>query len=229
MKKQLNSDVFIEHTDSYVHLSFAQNHKVLSSAILNGGVTTAKHILNKRVPKQGEYAESPRASLLNYVKQQAWDGGCIGMMTAASMESLRVASESEQGIELSVLVTAGLSNARRIGDYAEYRNMLSSPQEVGTINLIVVTSAVMTDAALAEAAMIATEAKVAALYDAGVKSPISQKVATGTGTDTVAIACCVGQENIQYCGKHVLFGEMLGRLAYQAVMSSISWDVENIS
>jgi adenosylcobinamide hydrolase len=33
-----------------------------------------------------------------------------------------------------------------------------------------------------------------------------------------------GPELISYCGKHVLFGEILGRLVMEAVSSSIAWE-----
>jgi len=148
------------------------------------------------------------------------------MMTAASMDSLRVEKETVQGVELVVLATTGLSNPRRVGDRAEYRKISTQSQRPGTINIIVITSAILTDAAMVEALLIVTEAKAAALQDAVIKSPISNKIATGTGTDSVAIASGHGPEMVSYCGKHVLFGEKLGRMVNSAVTSSIAWELE---
>jgi len=85
----------------------------------------------------------------------------------------------------------------------------------------------LTDAASIEAILIITEAKAAALQDAKIISPISNKIATGTGTDSVAVVSGHGPETISYCGKHVLFGEILGRLVMETVASSIAW--ENMS
>ncbi len=144
-------------------------------------------------------------------------------MTAASMDSFRLTQETVQGIEMAVLVTSGLSNHRRVGDRAEYRKMVTEPKEIGTINIIVMTSAKLTDAAMVEALLIVTEAKTAVLHDANITSPVSGKMATGTGTDSVAVVSGHGSETVGYCGKHVLFGEVLGRMVIETVAASIAW------
>jgi len=148
------------------------------------------------------------------------------MMTAASMDSFRMAKKSEQGIDIAVLVTSGLSNPRRVGDLAEHRSMTTSSTKVGTINIVIVTSAILTGAASVEALLIATEAKSAALQEAGIKSPVSNLLATGTGTDSVAIISGHGPETVNYCGKHVLYGEILGRMVTDTVKSSIAWELD---
>ena len=132
-----------------------------------------------------------------------------------------MARESVQGIEVVVLVTSGLSNPRRAGDRAEYRKMVTHSGEIGTINIIAMTSAILTRPAMVEALMIVTEAKSAALQDAKIRSPVSNKIATGTGTDAIAVVSGHGPETVRYCGKHVLIGEILGRLVTDAVTSSI--------
>ena len=147
------------------------------------------------------------------------------MMTAASMDSLRISRESIQGVDIIVLVTSGLSNPRRAGDKAEYRIISEQAQGPGTINTIVITSGILSRAAMVEALMIATEAKAAALQQVKIKSSVSNGIATGTGTDAIAIVSGHGPGEIKYCGKHVLFGEVLGRLVIEAVTSSISWEL----
>ena len=146
------------------------------------------------------------------------------MMTAASMKSFRMAKITEQGIDIIIVVTTGLSNARRVGDVAECRAMVTDSKAVGTINIIFLTSAKLTDAASVEAVLMITEAKAAALQEAKILSPISNKIATGTGTDSVAVVSGHGPEVITYCGKHVVFCEILGRLVMETVASSIAWD-----
>jgi len=83
------------------------------------------------------------------------------------------------------------------------------------------TTAVLTAAAMIEAVITATEAKTAALQNLGIKSPVSQAPATGTGTDAIAIAGGRGPIKVQYCGKHVIFGEILAKLVIEAVTASI--------
>jgi adenosylcobinamide amidohydrolase len=162
-------------------------------------------------------------TLAKYCADAGWSGTIVGMMTAASMDSFRMVRESVQDIDVIVLVTAGLSNPRRAGDRAEHRKMTTQPEEKGTINIIAMTSAILTGAAMVEALMMVTEAKSAVLQDASIRSPVSNKIATGTGTDAIAVVSGHGPETVRYCGKHVLIGEILGRLVTDAVRSSIDW------
>jgi adenosylcobinamide amidohydrolase len=74
---------------------------------------------------------------------------------------------------------------------------------------------------MTEALQLAVEARVAALYEAGVMSVRSAAIATGTGTDCIVVAAPVAAlrdraDAIVYCGKHTLPGELIG----QAVMRS---------
>jgi len=165
----------------------------------------------------------PETTLGRYARDRRWPGPAMGMMTAASMASCRVAWRSESGVAVCVVLTAGLANARRAGDKADCRDGNAGALPAGTINILAATNAALTDAALLEALMIMTEAKAAVLSEHGIVSPVSGLVATGTGTDCAAMACGEGP-SLRFCGKHVLFGEMLARAVMEALSSSISWD-----
>jgi adenosylcobinamide amidohydrolase len=80
----------------------------------------------------------------------------------------------------------------------------------------------MSPAALVESVMLAAEAKTVAMRELDVKSPVSRAIATGTGTDAIAVANGTGPETIRYCGKHVLFGEMLASAVIEAITTSLS-------
>jgi adenosylcobinamide amidohydrolase len=226
MMTTLTKHTSLNHSPNHIHIEFSTPHRVLSSAVLNGGLTQADHIVNMKVAKSVVCTSSPQQTILSYCEDANWNGVTVGMMTAASMDSFRMVKESEQGIDIVVLVTSGLSNPRRVGDRAEHRVMAAESEDVGTINVIVLTSAILTEAAMVEALLIITEAKSAALQDAKVLSPVSNTIATGTGTDSAAIVSGQGPETVGYCGKHVLFGEMLGRMVTEAVSASIAWDIE---
>ena len=227
-RDQLTDFIAVEHTEQHLYLGFSKRHQILSSAVLNGGLQWADGVLNLKVPKQLSEFEPAEQTLRRYGARLGGvglneKGVLVGMMTAASMASYRLARREEQGVEICVLATAGLSNARRAGDPAEYRQMTSEPEEAGTINLIVTTSACLTQAAMVESLMMITEAKAAALQDAGIVSPVSGLIATGTGTDSVAVINGFGPE-VRYCGKHVLFGELLAQAVIEAVQGVVSWD-----
>ena len=213
----------LHHTEQHVWIELLQGeHRVVSSGVLNGGLSRARHLLNLKVPRTFDGDVAPAVTLQTYADGLGASGPVVGMMTAASMESMRCYRQQVQDIEL-VVVTCGLDNARRVGDVAEYRSMVSAIEQAGTINILFLSSAGMTTAAMVEAVQMITEAKTAALLAAGTRSPVSGAAATGTGTDAVAVVSGLGQEQIQYCGKHVLFGEVLGRLTLAAVQDSIAW------
>jgi len=221
MEQALTKHAFLTHNEKYIHVEFSHPHTVISSAVLNGGIIQADHIVNMKVSKNCTGIESPQQTLSKYSVNNGWNGSVVGMMTSASMNSFRMNKRSEQGVDIIVLVTSGLSNSRRVGDRAESRVMNLPSNEVGTINIVVLTSAVLTPSAMVEALLIVTEAKSAVLQEAKIMSPVSNKIATGTGTDSVAVVSGYAEETIAYCGKHVLFGEILGRTVMQTVASSI--------
>jgi len=221
----MSEGVYLEQTVDHIHVRFDRPSPVISSAVMNGGAVIADHILNLSVRnkfKNGfEIRQPPEVTLAEYCRYFGWSGTAVGLMTAASMDSFRLAKATEQGIEIFVLVTTGLSNARRAGDYAEHREIGLPPDKTGTINIICMTTAVLSPAAMLEAVITATEAKAAALQNLGIISPVSGAPATGTGTDAIAVGCGHGSTEVQYCGKHVIFGEILAKLVIEAVTSSI--------
>ena len=224
MHTKINDFTQLQHNRNHIHIAFSSPQRVISSAILNGGFIKAEHIVNWKVPKHAPVCDAPEKSLSDYAKVQGWQGKVVGMMTAASMDSLRMEQACIEGMDISVLVTTGLSNARRAGDKADIQDLLTTTHAAGTINLILIFSAQLTDTAMVEAMMIATEAKAAALQNVQALSPVSGLIATGTGTDAIAVVCGSGSPSIKFCGKHVLLGEWIGRLVIAAITSSLSFE-----
>lgn len=210
-------------------VSFSGHQPMLSSAVMNGGFQQAHGWINLRVPPKCIVGV---ASLESVFQPHLPDvNKCYaGMMTAASMKSCRIASNTiidSSGIEakLSVLLTSGIGNLRCAGDTAEYRELQAVPKKVGTINILLGCSRPLTPAAMAEAIMMATEAKVAALIDLQLLSPVSGNMATGTGTDAIAITSPAVSNNepaIEFVGKHTIIGETLARLVIDALKDSIN-------
>lgn len=217
-------DVKLDRAPGHIHFQFPGARQVLSSAVLGGGLVSADHLLNMKVAAKGQDNQvSPQESLKKYAADLGWSGRVVGMMTAASMNSLRVVECREQGVDLAVAVTAGIDNARCAGDPAEHRLIGEPATEVGTINLVAITSARLSPAALTESVITLTEAKAAVLAELKVRSPVSGAIATGTGTDAVAVISGQGPVEVAYCGKHVLFGELLARAAMHAITASLEY------
>ena len=224
LQLELMPGVQLFGTEDFVHVRFAESHRALSSAVLNGGFCEASDFLNVRVPKHSsEPMEDPAVSLQLISDRLQCEGVTVGMMTAASLDSLRVMSETVDGETLSVVVTTGLDNARRAGDAAEYRTLGAVPGERGTINLAIVTSVHLTPEAFVEMIAVATEAKVAMLHDLGITSPVSGRLATGTGTDAIAVFSGRGRHHARFAGKHTLLGERVAVMVMATIRSSVDY------
>lgn len=230
MEKEIIPDI-IEQTPAHVHIQLSKLRPVLSSAAYNGGLIDAEHLLILKVPENFSGSKGPFEPLSdtfrNYCRQQEWSGITVGMMTSARMTSFRKVRRSMQGVEITALVTAGLSNARRSGDPAEHRTFDETGIKPGTINIIILTNAILSPAAQVEAVMIATEAKAAVLQDIDAVSPVTGNTATGTGTDAVAVVSGFTTPEIVFCGKHTLFGEMLASATMEALSSSLGKSQQN--
>ena len=220
-----NNRFELKQTPEHICVGFSNEHPVLSSAVFNGGACTASNILILKVAENfkgtKQIVEHPEKTLAGYCRQLQLSGTTVGMMTSASMDSFRLVSRSSQGVEISAMVTAGISNARCAGDRADSRTFQADANPAGTINIIILTNATISHAAMVESVMLATEAKTVAMRKLGVKSPVSGAIATGTGTDAIAVANGFGSGTIRYCGKHVIFGEMLASVVIEAITESL--------
>lgn len=205
----------INHPD-YLVLIPLNNCRVLSSAVLNGGLCDVASFLNLKVDKNISLPLlAPGETLSNKAIELALPQPTTAMMTAASMKSLGYSIESSQELSVECWVTCGLSNVRRVGDTADEE---ISP---GTINIWLYINQALSDTALAEALIMLTESKVTTIRDKEVKSPISGLPASGTGTDSHAVFCPHGDEKITYCGKHTIVGELIGRAVINACNMSL--------
>ena len=205
-------------SDQHAFLDFEFEYRAFSSAVLNGGATWARHFANLKVAKEvKEPLEQPSVSIQSCANSTGREGTVVGMMTAASMQSLRWACIECRGIEYAVLLTSGLDNARRVGDSVDVDTHASEHPTPGTINIAVVVNAELSDAALMEIFMLVTEAKVAALAECGVLSPVSSKLATGTGTDSLAVFSSNRGLSVSYAGKHTLLGASIGNFVVEVL------------
>ncbi len=150
----------IKRTQDYiaVHGDF----KVLSSAIYNGGFVSAKTILNVNVDKDFKgNAFVLFDSLFKEIGLASKE--TVGLMTAVPMKNARII---EKGV--TAIITAGISKS--------------------TVNIILVIDKNLTQSAMANVLIVATEAKTAAFYDLDVHDEKGD-LFTGDYTDSVVVAC----------------------------------------
>lgn len=160
-------------------------------------------------------------------------GKDIAMMaTAADMDNLGVSTKTYGPFTVVALVTAGArGNALRTGtdegihiepDPAFQKPSQTSPPEAGTVNIMILNNAKLTDGAMVRAVITATEAKTAAFEDLKVPSTYTKSVqATGTGTDSVIIVSGVSGPLVTYPGGHSRIGELMGKAVYEAVVEAL--------
>ena len=208
-------------------VSFSAPVRVLSWAVLNGGFCFADHVVNHRVRgSDGSFCDQPRSWLQRASTELGLHGKVVAMATAVEMENLSQASLSGGGAEVTCFATVGCGNALSAGDPTSVMTERAAHPALHTINIITVVEPGLSEAAMVEAVQIATEGRVRALYEAGIRSSASSLTATGTGTDCIAIAC-LGAAATDYCGKHTKLGELIGLAAYTAVREGLRSSTAN--
>ncbi len=148
-------------------------------------------------------------------------GEIAEMATAVDLKNLAVITKRYHPFIVTSLVTAGArSNALRAGfDEGTY---IEGEKPKGTVNIIVLTNATLTDGAMARAIVTLTEAKTAAFEDLKIPSSFTKGVqATGTGTDSVIIVSGIGGPKVTYTGGHSKIGEMIGKAVYEGVLVAL--------
>lgn len=198
--------------------------RVLSSALVGEGIRVAHHFANFHVDKHYD-GHSPAEELTQWLREQRLPPTSVAMMTAVHLDSACIVSkplgDSPHGV--MALVTAGVGNAVDISlSQDDPRLVLRATANVGTINTFVFIDAHLTDGALVNACMSATEAKVQALTNACVKDPYSGTPATGTSTDSIAVAATQRGNATPYAGSGTLLGRALGQAVYQATLGSLA-------
>lgn len=224
-KKKSRLDMTMcEHTQEHFALQSSQMHQVASSAILNGGIVKTNTVFNRFITKafadHPDYKLTPEDMLALYGKEIFKTDHAVGLLTAAPYYTYAFCGVEKDGIIIEAHITSGTSNARRAGDPADVHTFEETDYRTGTINIIVATNANLEEQALLEAIMMITESKVTVMEERQVISNKTGKLSTGTGTDTTAIVNGNGYP-IKYCGKHVLFGELLAQVVKRALSQSL--------
>jgi len=192
---------------------FDRPRRVVSSAVLNGGIRRARAILIQQVGRDFNNRD-PEGYLRRVVEGLGVEGGVVGLMTAADVSKYGLSAQRRGDLVVTAIVTAGVSNAAACGEPV-------GSDALGTINTVVLIEAWMTDSCLIEAVKTATEAKCRALAHLDVRSVYSGELATGTTTDAVAIAELGGGKRLRYCGPGTEAGELIGRAVFEATVQAL--------
>ncbi|GAA3959700.1 adenosylcobinamide amidohydrolase [Actinomadura viridis] len=211
--------------------------RTISSATVGGGIGPAGWVLNAQV--SGNYARTdPAAHLMELASSCGLRGPGVGMMTAAAVD--RTARRSDEGVTASA--TVGLrvptwaaappgvpdEELAPIGGDPLPPPPMAPPvpggrpeappappvpgPRPGTVNIIVEVPAALSDAALVNAVMTATEAKTQALLEAGY-------ACTGTASDALCIAALIPRSGKAepFAGPRSTWGARIARAVHAAV------------
>ncbi|TGC08164.1 adenosylcobinamide amidohydrolase [Methanolobus halotolerans] len=147
-----------------------------------------------------------------------------GLLTAACMDNVAIATRSFRSVEVTAVVTGGIEvNGGRVGDPASYYQENGTYQFIkGTINTILIVGANLPEYSMNRAVVTATEAKTATLQQLMAPSRHSQGIATGSGSDMLAIvADRTSPILLTDAGKHSKLGEMIGLCVLEATQRAL--------
>ena len=148
-----------------------------------------------------------------------------GLSTAAHMRHVRPNSEHYRDFSVTAIATAGIDvNGSRVGDPACWHEKDGVPilEKPGTINIILLIDADLTQGAMARALVTCTEAKVAALQEVQAPSLYSSGLATGSGTDGTIVVCnSASATSLTSAGHHSKMGEYIGRVVKDTMLEAL--------
>ncbi|MGW0660443.1 adenosylcobinamide amidohydrolase [Streptodolium elevatio] len=197
--------------------------RMVSSAILGGGLGPRAWVLNMQVPP-GYSRMDPVDHLTETAAAEGLsgaDGAGVGLMTAADVAAFTIGED--HGVRAWVTTGIGIPAWAAAPEPASLPSQLAQGEDgdrspayppPGTINTIVAIPAPLTDAALVNAVATATEAKVQALVETGY-------ACTGTPSDAVCVAALTprpGDSPELFGGPRSVWGSRLARAVHAAVV-----------
>ncbi|MBX6386289.1 MAG: adenosylcobinamide amidohydrolase [Microbispora sp.] len=207
---------------------FGPGWRMISSAVLGGGVGPRAWVLNMQVA-EGYSRMDP----VEHMTALGPGGRGVGMMTAARVERCTVAAdggaEAAATVGLGVPTWAaapegvpdpGLPAAPEIGPQSARDAVREAGREAGTggraprpgtINILVAVPVAFSDPALVNAVMTVTEAKTQALLEAGYPC-------TGTASDAVCVAVREDGPEEAFGGPRSVWGARIARAVHRAVL-----------
>ncbi|MCR8825758.1 adenosylcobinamide amidohydrolase [Pseudosulfitobacter koreensis] len=184
-------------------------HRVLSWALNRPGFVTAEAI---------SWREVRNADLTQDLDVLDWLTGQLALrgtpddvcfLTSRDIRAVTEHTTTAGTATARAVATVGLSNAEHIGTRLD-----RSGRDWGTINVAVQTDQALAEPALIEMLAIAAQARTVAVMQVGHQLPTG--LATGTGTDCIAVAAREGAA--PFAGMHTDLGEAVGRAVHTAVL-----------
>jgi iron complex transport system ATP-binding protein len=205
--------ITLSHSDDMLVIESERPLKVLSSAVVGGGLIRTRRIVNAYVDKDYRHT-NPQDDLTKRAASQGISEPFAGLMTAVPLRKARASAVRDGGLAVAAIITAGLGNLTSAG--------LSEPHRTGTgtINIILLVDANLTPGAMANAIITATEAKTHILLSRGATTEDGHP-GTGTSTDSVVVACTGNGESLPFAGTATPVGWLIGRAVREALNAAL--------
>jgi adenosylcobinamide amidohydrolase len=214
--------------DKWLIARFREPQRIVSWAVVGGGWTKSRAVAWHQITNADLKPDIDPEKFLRKRLEQISLADAVGFLTSAPLERYSDVEKAGGDFRVRAIATVGLSNALRIGDSPSVRISSraseSFPLPVGTINILCCLSTPLTEEAQLEALSLAAEARTTAVLNAEIPSRESGKLATGTGTDCIAIAAPIisnAAAPLKYSGKHTPLGHLLGASVLEAVTAGI--------
>jgi len=228
-----------------VYAKFLSPHRVISTDRIDGGLSEKfTYLYNHQLCEPSGHDHQHDLALHDPVEYRRIvcepfglpPEQCASLGTAANINNLAMCHASYRDLELVAACTAGVEvNAARAGDpatfyecdgsfeaIAEEGGSTSEAEKPGTINTMIFINSELTPGAMVRAVITATEAKTAVLQELAVHSRLSGRLATGTGTDQVGIACKLGGDHpLTSAGEHTKLGELIGKTVHDTIKQAL--------
>ena len=245
--KTSDGDEILKNSDTIL-VKFGPKRNGIISSWLNGGYSEdLSAVFNHQLSQENidKYGDGGILDFLNDLSSNFYD--CLdlrskklsGLITSADMDHYSIACEKYRDIEVIAISTAGVRvNAVSAGDIASYyeingeydfdmdnnnKDIYQNPNKPGTINTILLINSKLDESSLLLAEMIAVEAKAVALRELMTSSNYSNEIATGTGTDGIAIFSNMDSKNtIENVSKHAKIGEIIGKVVIASIKESLA-------
>ena len=201
----------------YITLISPISLRTLSSGVVGAGMGFHSNFVNKHVAKN-DYINHHQV----YMRASNEQIGInvhekVGMMTAVEVKYVTYNLYNENDFSIFVVVTAGVGNAVDSSKAYAY----SKDPSLGTINTWIFINGIVSDEALVQAVITATEAKAKSLNDLHIYDPVSQTIATGTSTDSILIGATQQGAKLPYAGTATPLGKLIGKAIYQETKRAV--------
>ncbi|MCJ8013178.1 adenosylcobinamide amidohydrolase [Paenibacillus sp. KQZ6P-2] len=210
----------LKQGERHVLLQLPSMVETMGSAVHGGGVTRLRRIANIYVDRSYDCSD-PVRDVMEWLREWRYPiDTTAGLLTAVQLRYASVMEAKNAEAAVFCCATSGTSNAARAGS-----ERTTFPAYIpGTVNIMLMIDAKLTQAAMINAVMTAVEAKAAALADLNVRDSENGLVATGTTSDAIILG--VSQSGAypvehQYAGTATDLGDMIGRTVYSAVKEGL--------